>query len=269
MSSTENVDLYGNAYGHFGAEVLAQVRLETYGEDIGQSGWITADEYRRFFAMLHLTSDSSVLDICSGSGGPAIFMAKTTGCNVLGLDINESGIADAGRLAMSHGLEARVGFQPADVSGPLPLGDSQFDAIVCIDAIIHLPDRLNVLKEFRRVLKTGGRILYTDPTIISGLVSKEEIAIRSSIGYFDFAAPGEDERLIRESGFQLEISEDVTDNAILVSRRWHDARAAHEQELTKVEGKETFDGLQRFLSVVHKLTSERRLSRFVFVARKS
>ncbi|HZS48087.1 MAG TPA: class I SAM-dependent methyltransferase [Blastocatellia bacterium] len=269
MSSTGNVDLYGNAYGHFSTNVLEQVRLETYGEDIGQSGWMTADEYRSFFQYLRLHAQSNVLDICSGSGGPALFMSRTTGCSVLGLDINESGVSNATSLVKSQGLQDRVAFQQADVSKQLPFGNSLFDAIVCIDAIIHLPDRLSVLKEFHRVLKPAGRILYTDPTIITGLVSKEEIAIRSSIGYFDFAAPGEDERLMKSAGFDVEISEDVTDNAVLVSRRWHDGRTTHQDELMKIEGTETFQGLQRFLQVVHRLTSERRLSRFVFVAQKA
>src|SRR5580765_6891580 len=79
MSKTDNVDLYGNAYGHFATSVLEQIRLETYGEDIGQSGWMTADEYRWFFELLELDAASLVVDICSGSGGPAIFTAETTG----------------------------------------------------------------------------------------------------------------------------------------------------------------------------------------------
>src|SRR5882724_4716698 len=268
MSKTANVDLYGNAYGHFATSVLEQIRLETYREDIGQSGWMTADEYRRFFKLLELDAQSNVVDICSGSGGPAIFMAETTGCQVLGLDINENGVLNAAKLSKSKGLETRVKFQNADASQRLPLEDDSIDAIVCIDAIIHLPNRIAILKEWHRVLKPGGRILYTDPTIITGLVSKEEIAIRSSIGYFQFAPPGEDERLIKEAGFELIAANDVTDNAVKVSKRWHDARATRQQDLTSIEGAETFAGLQRFLMAVYELTSERRLSRFVFVARK-
>src|SRR5436305_11889157 len=111
MADRDNVDLYGNAYGHFATSVLEQIRLETYGEDIGQSGWMTASEYRWFFELLELDSNSQVIDICSGSGGPAIFMAQTTGCHVLGLDINENGIVNAAKLARSQGLEDRVKFQ--------------------------------------------------------------------------------------------------------------------------------------------------------------
>ncbi len=53
-----------------------------------------------------------------------------------------------------------------------------------------------------------------------------------------------------------------------MSRRWHAARARRAEELTRLEGAETFGGLQRFLEVVHRLTSERRLSRFVYVGKK-
>jgi SAM-dependent methyltransferase len=269
MAEKDNIDLYGNAYGHFATTVLEQVRLETYGEDIGQSGWMTASEYRWFSELLELDTASRVVDICSGSGGPAIFMAQTTGCHVLGLDINENGIVNAAKLAKSKGLETQVKFQNADASERLPLEDDSVDAIVCIDAIIHLPNRTAILNEWHRVLKSGGRILYTDPTIITGLISKEEIAIRSSIGYFQFAPPGEDERLIAEAGFELIAANDVTDNAVKVSKSWHDARAKREQDLSSIEGAETFAGLQRFLIAVYELTSERRLSRFVFVARKN
>src|SRR5215472_5657643 len=51
-----SVDLYGTAYGNFAAEVLAQVRRDTYGGDFGQSSWVTGPEYRRFFQLLGLAT---------------------------------------------------------------------------------------------------------------------------------------------------------------------------------------------------------------------
>jgi hypothetical protein len=62
--------------------------------------------------------------------------------------------------------------------------------------------------------------------------------------------------------------EDVTANIELTSGRWHAARQRRRRDLLRIEGEERFEGLQHFLATVHTLTSERRLSRFVFVAEK-
>jgi hypothetical protein len=112
-------------------------------------------------------------------------------------------------------------------------------------------------------------MLYTDPVVVTGLVAKEEFATRSSTGDFAFGPPGVNEQLIGEAGFELVRAEDITQNEVEVSRRWHDARQKRAAELIELEGEETFAGLQRFLATVHRLTSERRMCRFVYVGRKA
>ena len=52
-------------------------------------------------------------------------------------------------------------------------------------------------------------------------MTNDELALRSSIGLFVFVPPGVNERLIEQAGFRLVRQEDVTDNAALVSGRWH------------------------------------------------
>jgi cyclopropane fatty-acyl-phospholipid synthase-like methyltransferase len=264
-----SVDLYGTAYGNFSAECLEQVRRETYGEDFGQSSWVTDDEYRRFFRLLELAATDHVLDVGCGSGGPALFLARELGCRVTGVDVNEAGIWAGVTLARLAGFEDKINLRQADVREPLPFHDEAFDAIVCMDAMCHLPNRGWLLCEWRRVLRPGGRMLYTDPVVVTGPVSKEELATRSSTGYFEFCPPGVNERLICEAGFELVRTEDVTGNEVEVSYRWHDAREQRAAELIQLEGEETFAGLQRFLATVHRLTSERRLSRFVYLGRKA
>jgi SAM-dependent methyltransferase len=266
MSSS--VELYSTAYGNFGTQALAQVRRETYGEDLGQSSWVTSQEYRRFFDLLELAPADHVLDVGCGSGGPALFLARERGCRVTGVDVNEAGLQAGLTLARQSGLEDRVLFRRVDVREPLPFSDQAFDVIVCMDAMCHLPDRRRLLGEWRRVLRPGGRMLYTDPVVVTGPVSNEELATRSSTGYFEFYPPGVNEQLVRQAGFELVRTEDVTDNEVEVSRRWHAARQQLAAELTRLEGEGTFAGLQQFLTTVHRLTSERRLSRFVYLGRK-
>src|SRR6476469_10137796 len=109
----EDPTIFYSTYANFEESVLAQVRAETFGEDIGQFSWLTADEFRRFFHLLDLGPGSDVLDVACGSGGPALFMARTTGCQVTGIDINENGITTANQMAQAQGMRVQAEFQKA------------------------------------------------------------------------------------------------------------------------------------------------------------
>ena len=101
-----------------------------------------------------------------------------------------------------------------------------------------------------------------------GILSHEEIATRSSIGYYAFSPPGENERLLNAAGFRILQVMDTSENAAGIAKRRHDARAKRKNALSAAEGEANFEGLQRFLSSVHTLTSERRLLRFVYIVEK-
>jgi SAM-dependent methyltransferase len=261
--------IFYSAYGDFEQEILARVRRETYGEDIGQFGWITADEFRRFFHLLGLDANSDVLDVACGSGGPAIFMAQTTGCRVTGIDVNEAGINTGNQMARARGVHDRVQFKHVDASRPLPFEDASFDAIVCIDAINHLYNRAEVLGEWYRVLRPGGRFLFTDAVIVTGMLLRDEILARSSsMGQFIFTPPGVHDRFIEGAGFIDVEVEDVTATIAAVTKKWYDARAGHRDYLLRIENQADFEALQQMLAAAHTLSSEHRLSRFAYRARK-
>lgn len=264
----ERVDLFDSTYSHFTDSVLDAIRKETYGVDIGQNSWVTVDEYERFLQWLDLAADHHVLEIASGAGGPALYLARTTGCRVTGIDANERGVATASQMAAASGAAQAVRFSVADANDSLPFEEDSFDALLCIDSMNHLPDRLAVLREWRRVLRTGRRAVFTDPVVITGPVTNDELARRGSIGPFLFVPPGINERLIEQAGFRLIQREDVTDNAASVAGRWHRARFARKDDLLRIEGEERFEGLQQFFETVHCLTSDRRLTRVVYLAEK-
>ena len=264
----EKVDLYNGAYGNYGAEVYRQIRVETYGEDLGQTSWVTTQESNEIPRMLQITAASDVLEIGSGSGRYALQVAAQTGCRVLGVDINEPGIRNANALAAGQNLAERVRFEKCDASQPLRFGEGTFDAIFSNDVLCHIPGREQLLLELHRVLKPGGRLLFSDALVIGGVVSHQEIAARSSIGYFLFSPPGENERMLRDAGFTVADVSDTTKNASLISQRWREAREKRADALIGIEGKDNFAGLQRFLSAVNLLTSERRLQRLLYRAER-
>jgi SAM-dependent methyltransferase len=264
----EVVDLYGASYGGFASDTYAEVRRETYGEEIGQSSWLTREELDRFASALALGPSSRLLEVGSGSGGPALHLVRSVGCEVVGIDVNEAGVANANRLAREAGFDGRASFVHADATRPLPFESEYFAAALSVDAINHLPDRRRLLADWARVLQPGGRLLFTDPVTVTGPLGADEIAIRASIGYFLFVPDGEDERVLREVGLRVLEVEDGTENMATVADRWRAARAKHAEALREIEGDETFDGQQRFLEVTATLARERRLSRFVYLAEK-
>lgn len=268
MATPQRVDLYNNAYGNYGEQVYREVRVETYGEDFGQTSWVTTEESNRIPDLLALTSGSQVLEVGCGSGRYALQIAGNAGCRVLGIDINSSGVENANRLAQSQKLEAQVQFERCDASQPLRFGDAGFDAVFSNDALCHIRGRDALFAALHRVLKPGGRLLFSDALVIGGTISQEEVATRSSIGYYLFSPPGENERLLEHAGFRLLSVTDTTANAALLSRRWHQAREKRKDALLGIEGGSNFEGVQRFLECVHTLTSERRLLRMLYLAQK-
>jgi 2-polyprenyl-3-methyl-5-hydroxy-6-metoxy-1,4-benzoquinol methylase len=268
MSEDETVDHYHASYSYFATDLYATIRKEAFGEDIGQTGWLTADEQDDFISKLDIGSGDTLLDIACGSGGPTLRIASKTGSNVVGIDIHEQGIETARKQAQDQGLSGQARFEIVDGSKSLQFEEASFNSVICVDAINHLPGREAVLTDWHRVLKPGGRLVFTDPTIITGPLTNEEIKIRSSIGFFLFVPSGVDEQLLENAGFEVMSVEDKTENMAFMARNWLDVRDRYSSELIKVEGKESFSGQQTFFKVAANIAEERRLSRYAFHAVK-
>jgi 2-polyprenyl-3-methyl-5-hydroxy-6-metoxy-1,4-benzoquinol methylase len=259
---------YDANYGNFQTELYEQIRREAFGEDIGQNSWLTADEQDKFLGWLDLSPGKTLLDVACGAGGPALRIAATTGCSVVGIDIHEQGVSTARSLATQRGLDRIAEFRVVNAAQQLPFPDASFDAITCIDAINHLPNRLHTVAEWARLLKPGGRLLFTDPITVTGPLTNAEMVVRSSIGFFLFVPPGYDERILVQCGLQLVVSENVTRNMAEVAERRRATRASRSSALREIEGDQAYEGQQEFLAIAARTAQEGRLSRFVYVAEK-
>lgn len=98
------VDLYNTSYGNYESDIYCRVRAATYGEDFGQTSWVSNEESREIPRMLRLKRASCVLEIGCGSGRYALQIAETVGCKVVGVDVNEAGVRNATRLAQARGV---------------------------------------------------------------------------------------------------------------------------------------------------------------------
>ncbi len=259
---------FDQMYLRFTEEILAQVRRETYGEDLGQYSWTIKSELEAIFQRLGLDAGCRLLDVACGAGGPSRFAARTTGCDVVGVDNSEGAIATASRLSREEGVQDRARFQVADAGLRLPFPDASFDAILCVDGIVLLPGRAAVFRDWSRLLRPGGRVAFTDPGVVTGLVTLEELSGRTGhTDSFRFSVPGDNERLVQEAGLALLRTEDSTAAMEHVAGAAHASRSRHRPELEKIEGKETFEEQQHFYEITHILARERRQSRLTFVAK--
>lgn len=273
MGHTSNPELrprsdhYDTNYGNFQTELHARIRRDAFGNDIGQNSWLTADEQDGFLSWLNLCPGKRLLDVGCGAGGPTLRIASKTGCSVLGIDAHAGAISAATTLVAGQGFDIAE-FRVVDATRSLPLPDVSFDAITCIDAINHLPDRRLVLSEWTRLLKPSGRLLFTDPTVVTGPLTKDEIAKRTYAGFYLLTTLAYNEEVLRECGLRTLTIEDVTHTMAESAGRRKAARASHESELRITEGNHSYEAQQNFLGMVEKLARERRLSRFVFAAEK-
>ena len=126
----------------------------------------------RLGELLQLTAKSRVLDVASGTGASALFLARHFGCQVVGVDFGDQNVLRANDAAVRQDLANQVQFQRSDAEG-LSFVDACFDAVICECAFCTFPDKSAAAREFARVLKPGGAVGLSDLT--RGPVLGEEL----------------------------------------------------------------------------------------------
>lgn len=257
---------YDRFYQDFDSTLMRQIRREAFGDDLGQHSWVTKGELENDVARLHLTNATRLLDLGCGPGGGLAFVVGLSGCHGTGIDVSALAIAAARRRASSPGLEGRLSFRQADLNQSLPFPEASFEAAMSLDVIIHLCDRGAVFREIRRVLVPGGRLLFTDAGVVTGLVSADEFRVRASHGYTQFVPPGINERFLQQAGLQLLEVTDGTTGLLQTAKGRMSARLAHRGELVEIEGNAEFQREQDYLAAVVELSQRRTLSRMTYLA---
>jgi cyclopropane fatty-acyl-phospholipid synthase-like methyltransferase len=106
-------------------------------------------------AVLGLDADRHVLDIGSGIGGPARYLAAETGCRVHGVEVRPELVGTARELTARTGLDDRVAFS-ADSAVSVALDDDRYDHLVAWLVLLHIDERVSALSNCRRALRPGG-----------------------------------------------------------------------------------------------------------------
>lgn len=105
---------------------------------------------------LGITEETELLDIGCGIGGPARFIASTSGCQVTGIDLTPSYLDVAEQLTRWTGLSLQVRFEVGSAL-EMPFDDGSFDRATQLHVGMNIADKAALFAEVYRVLRPGGR----------------------------------------------------------------------------------------------------------------
>ncbi len=166
----------------------------------------------RLGVLLNLQPGQRILDVASGIGTSAVYLAERFGCQVVGVDYAARNIDQANANAEQAGVGNLVRFELGDAE-QLPFKDGEFDVLISECAFCTFPSKGKAASEFARVLHTGGRIGLSDLTL-SGPLPPELDTLMAWVACIADAQPvAEYTAILSQAGFSMEEPE-IHDEAL-------------------------------------------------------
>ena len=196
-----------------------------------------------------------LLDVGCGTGTPALRAARALGCRAVGLTVSGAQVVRARDLARGAGLAHRVDFLMAD-AGALPFGDAVFDGAWALESIFHVEDRRAALREVRRVLRPGARVVLTDLVENRPLDARQR-GVTRALQIASLARPGQYREWLDEAGLLPVATVDLSAavrRSVGETIRAADARAG---ELRSAYGEELYGAMRALLPELDALYAEK------------
>lgn len=165
-----------NRIREFGTGPLTVPQLLAF-DQLHYLGTDTLDEMAR---TLSLDAGSAVLDIGSGLGGPARYLAWRYGCRVTGVELQEDFFRTSVELTARVDLSSRVDFVHSDMAC-VDLGGRQFDHALSLLVFLHIPERERLFAACARALRSGGLLYVEDFFQHRPFRPAEELALRETV----------------------------------------------------------------------------------------
>ncbi len=194
---------------------ITEDTLQDYDQD--HFGGVPAND--ALAALGNIDDGCHVLDVCCGMGGPSRYLAHNYGCRVTGIDLTESRIDGAMRLTAMAGLDDRVTFQQANAL-ELPFDDRSFDVVISQEAFCHIPDKDRLVAQCARVLKPGGRVVFTDILATDSTTDDTRQRLQQEMTFIDLGSHDTYRRQFQREACAVVEAHDVSDQwrGILIDR---------------------------------------------------
>ncbi len=237
--------------------------------DIGQQSFITPRYLDDMIVRLGIGPDTHLLDVGSGTGGPAVYLASATGCRVSGIEINEVGVEVSRSLIANAGLGDRVTVVQGDAH-TMPFADATFDLALSLNVMNVFEDKARVFREVLRVLKPGARWAFLSGTFEMG-VEDEDARERLRRGYlipqFYDSLRGYKEKLWA-AGFRVEEAVEFVSDFWVQVRRWGDGYRTNRDAIAAEQGAENTDYHIDYFATYLALIEAGKASNHLVIARR-
>lgn len=150
-----------------------------------------------------------VADFCAGLGGPARYLAHRYGADVTGIELTPARVKGATELTQLAGLHDRVRIIEGNVMA-VPLDEQSVDVVVSQEAFLHVPDKSRVLAEAHRILRSGGRLAFTDWVAHRPLATDDAELMWAGMAATNLYDIPSYKKLIEAAGFTVTSVDDLT-----------------------------------------------------------
>jgi len=224
---------FESLYTRSQSPVMLAIERSVCGCDYGGNSWTTRAEAEQMAARLALHPGVRLLDLGAGSGWPGLYMSKTSGCDVVLVDLSLAGLSIAARRAENDGIPGNIWSAFADAAA-LPFLDGGFDAVSHSDLLCCLRQKRSVLADCRRVVRHG-RMVFT---VISAAPSlSAERYLRAVANGPEFIETDTDySTLLAQTGWIITDREDITTAYAGSCRRQLSADEAQKEGLVALIG---------------------------------
>jgi ubiquinone/menaquinone biosynthesis C-methylase UbiE len=163
----------------------------------------------RLMAEAGVRADDRVLDVCSGLGGPARYLAWKSGCDVTGIDLTASRVAGASALTEAAGLADRVRFRQGNALD-LPFDDAAFTLAISQEAFAHIPDKPRLVAGIARVLRPGGLLVFSDILSRAPLAADDARRLYEGMRFSEIATEAAYRGWLQAAGLQVQRVTDLS-----------------------------------------------------------
>ena len=193
--------------------------------------------------LLRVTETDHILDVGSGLGGPARYLARRFGCRVSGIDLTAEFCDIARHLTALLGFEDRVSVRQGDAQA-MPYDDATFDGAYSMNVSMNIADKRALYREIRRVLKPGAWVVLSEAAQGPGGEPDYPTPWARTAASSFLATEAETRASLEACGFAIEILRDTTEAAL--------AYGARSRALVEEGGKP----LHRAVSLIHGALAE-------------